>query len=391
MRHDHRLLRSLRGSVAAPYVLLGRRRTTDMLTFDQAYVADANGNMRGKSFGQTYSTHDGRTCDSTGAFLVGELERLDLTLHEPLVAVTWGRDIQLREDVTIADQVSSFTVSSYAASGGLGNSVAIGSGKSWIGRTTTQMPRQSVDVAKITQPLTPWGEEVAYTIFELEAAARVGRPIDDQKYKAMQLKNQMDIDAQVYVGDVPSVQYGLLNSNLRSGADAVTNVANVASGAAGSPLWTMKTPDEILADFNEILTSAWAAAGWAVLPGEVRVPPVDYGYIATAKVSQAGNVSILSYVLENNIVAKQGAAKLNVLPLKWTIGAGIGGTLGTADGHDRMVAYTNEKDRVRFPMTMLNRTPVQYDGVWHKSSYYGCLGVLEIVYPETIAYRDGLS
>jgi hypothetical protein len=44
-------------------------------------------------------TYDRMTIDSTGAFLVGELERLDQKLHEPLVAVTWGRDIDLREDV----------------------------------------------------------------------------------------------------------------------------------------------------------------------------------------------------------------------------------------------------------------------------------------------------
>ena len=49
-------------------------------------------------------TFDRRTIDSSGAFLVGELERLDKTLHAPLSSVTWGRDIDLREDVTIADE-----------------------------------------------------------------------------------------------------------------------------------------------------------------------------------------------------------------------------------------------------------------------------------------------
>ena len=42
---------------------------------------------------------------STGAFLVGELERLDPTLYEPITDFTWGRDIDLRTDVTIADEV----------------------------------------------------------------------------------------------------------------------------------------------------------------------------------------------------------------------------------------------------------------------------------------------
>jgi hypothetical protein len=46
------------------------------------------------------------TIDSAGSFLIGELERLDQTLHDPLVAATWGRDVDLREDVTIADEVA---------------------------------------------------------------------------------------------------------------------------------------------------------------------------------------------------------------------------------------------------------------------------------------------
>jgi hypothetical protein len=56
-----------------------------------------------------YTTHDGRTVDSAGAFLVQELERLDPALHMPLAAVTWGRDIDLREDVTLADESASLS------------------------------------------------------------------------------------------------------------------------------------------------------------------------------------------------------------------------------------------------------------------------------------------
>ena len=63
-------------------------------------------------------TFDQRTVDSSGAFLVGELERLDQTMHEPLASVTWSRDIDLRSDVSIADETSSFTNSTFAAAGG---------------------------------------------------------------------------------------------------------------------------------------------------------------------------------------------------------------------------------------------------------------------------------
>src|SRR6185503_16890258 len=64
-------------------------------------------------------TFDKATRDGLGAFLIGELERLDPKLHEPLVSVTWSRDIDLRTDVSVADETSSFTNSSFAAAGGL--------------------------------------------------------------------------------------------------------------------------------------------------------------------------------------------------------------------------------------------------------------------------------
>lgn len=397
MKHE-RIFRASSALLAAPALIrgasVGRHRTMDMLTYDGAgYRAlDGAGNQVGKSFGQTFRTHDGRTVDSSGAFLVGELERLDLTLHEPLAAVTWGRDVDLREDVTTADEVSSFTTSTYASAGSLGTGAGVGNSKSWIGKNTNQVSRVSVDIAKITQPLIPWAKEIAYTVLELESAAKLGRPVDEQKYKALQLIHQMEIDEMVYYGDTPGGFYGLVTSNNRTTTDAVTNVANVANGAQGTPQWTTKTPDEILQDFNEVLTSAWAASGWAILPDSILIPPTDFGYIATQKVSNAGNVSMLNYVLENNITARQGGATLDIKPLKWCLGTGVGGTVTVGNaGHDRMVVYTKDKDRVRYPMTMLSKTPLQYDSIWHRSTYYGRLGVLEIVYPELIAYRDGLS
>lgn len=363
---------------------VGRRRTIDMHTFDAVSTHDAMGNAMGQRLPFPCKTRDGRTVDSTGAFLVGELERLDQTLHEPLAAVSWGRDIDLREDVTIADEVSSFTLSTYGSQGGLGTGNGIGNGKAWIGKNTDQITGIGVDIAKIPNPLTPWGMELKYTILELESAAKLGRPIDQQKYAGMQLKHQMDIDEMVYVGDTKMGVGGLVNNAL------VTNVTNVANGAQGTPGWTTKTPAEILQDVNEILTSAWEASAWAVIPDRLLLPPAQFGYISTQLVSQAGNVSILKYLQDNNLMTTSGRGKIDIFPCKWLIGAGAGGTIGVEDGHDRMVAYQKDKDRVRYPMTLLQRTPVQYMSIYHQTTYFCRLGVVEVVYPETIAYRDGI-
>jgi hypothetical protein len=343
---------SLRSDLASPAII--RARTRDGL-----------------------QTYDRRTIDSTGVFLVGELERLDQTLHDPLVAVTWSRDIDLRSDVTIADEVSSFTNSSFASAGGIQPG-----GKSWIGKNAREIASMQLDIGKTANPLTLWGEEISWTIPELESAMKAGRPVDAQKTNGLKLKHQMDTDEQVYIGDSLLGFQGLVNSSKVS-------AAAVPNGAGGSPNWTKKTPDEILTDVNEILTTCWQNAGWAVMPSELRIPPAQFGYIGTQKVAENGTTSILSYVLENNIAKKSGG-NLNIQPLKWLIGAGAGGTQGQLGTVDRMVAYTKDEDRVRFPMVPLQRTPIEYRGLFQSTTYYGRLGVVEFVYPETVLYRDGI-
>lgn len=356
-----------------------RARTHDHLTFDTAgfMPIDAVGNARGKTLDHAYKTHDGaRTVDSTGAFLVGELERMDQTLHMPLAAVTWSRDIDLREDVSLADEMSSFTLSTFAAPGGLGTGASARNGKSWIGKSSDQIGGISLDIGKSGSPLHLWGMELKYSIPELESAARLGRPVDEQKHEGLKLKHQMDVDEMVYVGDANQQATGLANSS------AVTNVANVAAGLGGVP-WALKTPDEILKDVNEQITSTWGTSAWAVMSNRLLLSPQQYGFISTKVISTGGTTSILKYLLENNVLNASGQGKLEIQPAKWLIGAGAGGT-------DRMVLYRKEKQYVRYPMTMLQRTPVQYQSIYHLTTYYCRLGQVEVVYPETISYRDGI-
>ncbi|WP_454763337.1 DUF2184 domain-containing protein [Cupriavidus campinensis] len=312
-------------------------------------------------------TFDSRTIDSTGAFLIGELERLDQTLHGPLASVTWSRDIDLREDVSIADETSSFTNSSFAAAGG-----ASPNGKSWIGKDASAIAGIALDIGKTASPLTLWGMQIGWTIPELESAQKLGRPVDQQKFTGMQLKHNMDVDEQVYIGDTVLGVTGLVN------AATVTNVSNAATGN-----WATATPDQIVADVNELLTSVWAASAYAVCPSELRLPPAKFGLLVSRKVSDAGNISILEYVKQNTISNSINGRPLNIQPLKWLFQRGVANA-------DRMMAYTKEQDKVRFPLVPLQRTPLEYRDIRQLTTYFGRLGVVEVVYPELIGYRDGI-
>ncbi|MDI2595016.1 DUF2184 domain-containing protein [Pseudomonas sp. 681] len=312
-------------------------------------------------------TFDARTIDSTGAFLVGELERLDQTMHGPLASVTWGRDIQLREDVSIADETSSFTNSTFASVGGTSTT-----GKAWIGKDSTSIASMALDIGKTPKPLTLWGMELSWTLPELASAMQLGRPVDSQKFTGLQLKHNMDVDEQVYIGDTELGETGMTNSSV------VTNVSNAITGN-----WGTATADQILADVNDLLNSVWSASGFAVCPAELRLPPVQFSQLVSRKVSDAGNISVIEYLRINSLTNSLTGRPLNIQPLKWLTGRGASST-------NRMMAYTNEKDRIRFPLVPLQRTPLEYRGIRQITTYYGRLGVVEVVYPETIGYRDGI-
>lgn len=344
------------------------------------FTMDSAGFGRGMGRGFTF---DRATFDSTGVFFQGQLERLDLTMHEPLVNITYPRDIDLREDVTFADETSSYTVTGYAAPGGISPT-----GKAWASKEADSITGISVNIGKIVNPLTEWSMEVKYTIREMEQAMQLGRPIDQQKYAGMLMRHQMDTDAMVYVGDTEIGYQGLVN-DLGTAQRPAVYAASVLPGGAGFTQWSTKTPQEILNDVNGLTVQVWQNSALAIFPAELRVPPAQMALL-TQPMSTQSNVSILQYIMANSLANQHNGKPLNIQAVKWLVGAGVGGTLGVPGTVDRMVAYTRDLNKIRFPMTLMQRTPIEYRGRWITTTYFHTLGVCEFVYGDTVGYNDGV-
>jgi hypothetical protein len=309
-----------------------------------------------------------RTQDSNLAYYVNQLDNFDQRLHEPLVGVTWGRDIKLRTGITMASESTSFTRSSFAGGG-----TQEAQGKPWISPETTTIPGVSVNGERIVTPLRLLGREVSYTSVELERSQLLGQPVDTAKLNALNTLYQMNTDEQVYIGDTFTGDTGLVNS------------AQVATGNVVGGTWAanIATPDVILAQVNAMLTEAWTASAYTICPTEVRLPPAQFGAIAMQKVSGQANMSVLEYIKQNSIATNLNGRAINIQPLKWLTGRGVGGT-------DRMMCYVNEEDRVRFPMVPIRRETAYYQGIRFISPYIWAFGAVEFVYPETVLYRDGI-
>ena len=320
----------------------------------------------------TYNTRDARVLDSAGAFLNGELERLDQTIHDPIAAVTWTRDIDVRTDVTMGDEASSFANMTFASPGGYAPT-----GKAWISKNANAIQGIEADIGKIVNPLTLWGMELAYTIPELVSSQQVNRPIDVTKYTGMKLKYNMDVDEMCYVGDAQLGVYGLTNQ------PSVT-ATNVTNGVSGSPKWANKTFQEMMNDVNVLLTNAWAASGYAFVPSKLLLPPAEYSIIANTLTGQAGSQSVMTYLKMNSIATAMNGRELEIVPVKWLTGRGAGGT-------DRMAAYTQDLQRIRIPLVPLQNTAVQPRGIHMLTYYYARIGVVEVTQTEMIAYADGIG
>lgn len=311
-----------------------------------------------------------KTRDSALAFYVSELDNMDKVLYEPLVDITWSRDITLRAGVSFDDETVSFIRTNFASGG-----TQSATGKPWISPKTTQLPGVDVNGTRIITDLRPLGREVSYTSIELNRAAKLGRPIDKMKIDAFNELYQMDTDAMVYIGDTDVVAYGLVNSPLVTAG----NVVNPGPGTA----WSTKTPDQILADVNTLLTAVWTASNFKYCPTDLLLPPVQFALITSTKVSDAGNVSVLKFLKENCISLAINGKEINIRPSKWLTGRGAGST-------DRMVAYTNLNKLVRFPLVPVRRETPYYLSINFIAPYIYGYGSVEFVYPETIEYADGI-
>lgn len=306
-------------------------------------------------------TYDAETVSQTGVFLESELNRRDPTLYEPIVGTTWQRDIELREDVVMTDESASFDKIEYGAGG------ATGKGKSWAGKNATSAPAVSVLQSRITQNLHLWAQGADWTIIELAQAQTLGRPIDDQKFAAVRLKFQLDADEMVYVGDEVKGAPGLINSPNIPVFGLTRN-------------WLTATPSDILADINGYLSAYLARTANVLAPTELRLPTDRFSALCRP-VSEAGTISILSYVAAECVAAKKNGKPLDIQDLKWLDGAGAGGL-------DRAVAYRRDKDMVRWSHVPMQRTEVQNQGLYQNVTYYCRLGEVEFVQPETILYGD---
>ena len=317
-------------------------------------------------------TMDAASLGTGMAFLVGELEKRDPKLLEPLTSTTWQRDIVATTGGGWVEFSSNYFVD-YATTGANKRGI--------MGGQTTAIPVLQANITKDNFKVFTWSNIVKVPFVDQAKLQGIGRSLDQIYDKGLRLNYNKTLDENVYLGFEEFGTEGLVNNSNITASYVAMNAGNT------SRKWKDKTPDEILADVNEALNDAWAAAGYDIsgIPNHIGLPPALFTYILSQKVSLAADKSILNYLLENNI-AKANGVDLQIVPMRQLIGAGVGGT-------DRMIAYVNDEDKVTFDITVpLSRIMTQpsVEHLAYLSAYAGQIGQVKFLYTQCAVYKDGI-
>ena len=301
------------------------------------------------------------------AFLTGELEKRDMLVRTPLTSFTYTRDIPIRVGGGWAEYVSAMNVG-YGITGGSGDNL---------------IQAASVDGIPLVQ--ANFGKDLWKThiisagtrIFwvDMQRGNMTGRNLDTLLRDGLRMTYDKHMDENTYVGFARYGTTGLINNADVTVTSASTTFANATS------------PDDILDIINTAILDAWAAAGYDLdaIPNHIIMPYEQYNYIATTRIGQLAEKTILTFLLENN-VAKQNGSDLFIGATAWCKAAGAGNA-------DRMVVYCNKERYIAMdelvPLTRAMTTP-NAERFSYDTAYAGNVSEVEVFYTQPIVYVDGI-
>lgn len=340
-------------------------------TFDAGIIS--SGGQTGGAAPGVSPIMDAAGVASGQAFLVSQLEKRDARLREPLTSVTYPRDIVVRTGGGWVDFISAQSVG-YGVAGGSGDGPIQAGGANGL-------PIVQADLDKGTYKAHVFAVALRIMWVDMQKANHIGRSLDSLLQNGVRLTYDKHMDENVYLGFPRYKTTGLLNN-----PDVAETMA-AATGSGSSTKWADKSKEQILADINEALHTAWAAAEYdqTAMPNHILLPFPQYSYLMTTMVTDLAAETLLDFVQKNNIAAKNGQS-LYIGATRWNKGAGTGGT-------DRMMVYNNDERFVQVEeLVPLNRALTQPNATdfCYDTAYAGNISEVEMFYPQTALYVDGI-
>lgn len=233
------------------------------------------------------------------------------------------------------------------------------------------LPRADVIGKEFTSPIRGIGDSYGYSIQEVRAAQMAGVPLEQRKANAARRAVEEKIDKIAQTGDATHNLLGFLNQ-------PNANVFTIPVGVAGFQAWSTKTPDEIVKDLNAVANFSFEATNGVEIADTILLPLAQYSYIASTRMGDGSDTTILDFFMEANPFIK------TVAPWYPLNTAGAGSTT-------RMVAYRRDPDAVQLIIPQeFEQLPPQPRNLEVVTPCHARCGGVVTYYPMTITYADAI-
>lgn len=226
------------------------------------------------------------------------------------------------------------------------------------------IPMANVDLNKFDAPVSMGGIGYSFSLEEIGQAQMAGMNLDAMGASAARFAYEKFVDGAVYTGAGLPNATGLYNSA------AVTPVA--ATG-----LWTVITPDQVLADLNTLVGGAFASTLGIEMVDTLRLPLAVFNSLVARRVVDT-SLTVMEFVRQNNAYTAQTGLPLDI----------------KADFRitTRAVAYMKDPDVVKLHLPMpLQFLPVQPRNVEYYVPGMFRMAGLDIRRPAAVRYMDGVA
>jgi hypothetical protein len=309
---------------------------------------------------------------SGNAFLIGELEKRDPKVREPLTSFTYSRDVPIRVGGGWVTEASALNVD-YAVAGGSADGLVQAGGANAV-------PVIQANLNKDKFAAHIYSVIMRIPFIDMQRQAITGRSLERMLTKGVRLSYDKHLDANTYIGMRDYGSTGLLNN-----PNVIASPA--ATGTSGLTEFKNKSEREILRDINDAIYAGWENSEFdlSALPNHVLMPYEQFNYISTEPSSELMVGTILDFLLKANVTTTNGQ-QLVIAGTQYCKGTGAGGT-------DRMVAYRHDEDyMVMEEFVSLSRTMTSpnTDKLSYDSVYMANVSEVEIFYTQPISYVDGI-
>jgi hypothetical protein len=234
----------------------------------------------------------------------------------------------------------------------------------------TEAPRVDVSLTDATLRIRPLTAAYGYSLQEIRNAMFSGRSLPQMKANASRRIIEQGFDQILLLGDS---NWGLSGLFTLSG----TTTHTPANGALGSPLWSLKTADEMVADLHGVVNQIVTDTLDVEHPNTLILPLTAWNTANETRMGDGSDATVLTYFLRTSphVTEVESSTQLES-NAAWT--------------GRRMVAYTKSPDHLQGVIPQeYEQLPPEPRGFETVVNCHARCGGVEVYYPKSVGYADG--